>query len=109
MYSEVDGQVDEHERGGDDQGDPWTMIRSRWRIESTSSRPTPGTAKSVSTSTAPLMMAPICRPTTVISENELGRRAWRNRMRDGGRPLARAIVIESCWRVPIMSARSSRV
>jgi hypothetical protein len=44
-----------------------------------------------------------------MSENELGRSAWRNRMREGGSPLARAMVIESCWRVVIMSARSSRV
>ena len=69
----------------------------------------PGSANSVSTITAPPRIAPTCSPTTVISENELGRSACRNRIRLVGMPLARAIVIESCCSVVIMSARSRRV
>ena len=58
-----------------------------------SSRPIPGSAKIDSTITAPPIRRPILMPVIVTSVSDDGFRACTSRMRDGFRPLARAIAM----------------
>ena len=74
----------------------------------TISRPMPGMPKICSTTSDPPISAPVLTPNTVTTENSDGRRACRNMIRSGGRPLARAMWTKSSCSVVIRSVRSSR-
>ena len=47
-------------------------------------------------------------PAAASSEKLDGRKAWRHMIRRFDRPLERAMVMKSCWRVLMRSERSSR-
>ena len=69
---------------------PCTIMKSRWKIESSRRLPRPGMANRNSTTTVPPSSEPMFRPMTVISVSELGLRQWRNRTYRSDRPFARA-------------------
>ena len=70
---------------------PWRTGKSRTRIAFTSQVPIPGQAKTVSVSTAPERSRPVCRPMIVAIGSNAFRSTWRESMRRGDTPFARAV------------------
>ena len=68
-----------------------TIGKSSCRIAPTIRRPTPGTANTVSVSTAPPRRSPNCRPITVTIGSAALRSAWRQITSHSETPLARAV------------------
>jgi len=75
---------------------PCTAAKSRWKMPSTTIRPSPGIENTVSVTTAPPSSAPVCRPTTVTIGLKALRKPCRSTTRCSGSPLARAVRTWSC-------------
>ena len=71
--------------------------------------PMPGRLKICSTITVPPNARPRDTPMTVMTENDDGRSASRQRIRHRGMPLARAARMKSSCSVEMRSLRSSRI
>src|SRR5215475_7209657 len=87
----VDGEVDEHHDEREKEDPRCTMGKSSWRMAPTMSRPTPGTANTVSVITAPPSSSPNWRPATVTRGRAALTRAWWQITSHSDTPLARAV------------------
>ena len=70
---------------------PISKLKSRWKIASEASRPSPGQAKTVSISTAPPMIEPTCSPTMVTIGRSAFRKTCRHATVPSESPLAWAV------------------
>ncbi len=88
--------------------DAWTRGMSRWLMALNTSRPTPGHAKIVSTTTTPDRRKPNSRPNIVTTGSHALRSAWLTTTANSLRPLARAVRTKSWLSTSSMDERTRR-